>query len=48
MYEEEKKRRSQGFQQKKVLAVALDLRTKWLYVIGAHEHDKVLNIVFKG
>ena len=44
-YGEGKRRQPQGFQQEQAIASALDLRTKSLYGIGAHENAKVWDIV---
>lgn len=45
MYREGKRRQLQGFWQEEIKATTLDSRTKWLYRIGAQEHDHVWNIV---
>ena len=41
VYREVERRWPQGFQQKEVVATTLDPRKRWVYLIGAHEHDKV-------
>ena len=45
LYWEGKRRQPPGVWQEQVIVTALDSCTKWLYRIGAHEHDKVWNIV---